>query len=215
MPVSLYEISIPVFIHSLTSLSAILKKGEAYADEKGIAHSKLLDARLVDDMAALPYQIQRCSDTSKGAAVRIAGIDNVAMPDNETTFEQLQARIHKTIEVLKSVDPKSMDDKDESPVILKLGGGEIKFTAKSYLLTFAIPNFYFHVSTAYGILVSPPTLIGDECFLSCREIPDHAANELNRGIWACRLGSATTWAHQIDGAVTQDAHCLEFFGSRG
>lgn len=156
MPISLYEISIPVFIRSLTNLSAILKKGEAYADEKGIAHSKLLDARLVDDMAALPYQIQRCSDSSKGAAVRMAGIDNVVMPDNETTFEQLQARIDKTIEFLRSVDPKSMDGKEESPVILKLGSREINFTAKSYLLTFAIPNFFFHATTAYGILVSPP-----------------------------------------------------------
>jgi uncharacterized protein len=158
MPVSLYEISIPVFIRSLTNLSAILKKGETYATEKGIPHAKLLEARLVDDMAALPYQIQRVSDTSKGAAVRVAGIENVAMADNETTFEQLQARIQKTIEVLKSVEPTSMDGKEESPVVLKTGSGEMKFTAKSYLLNFALPNFFFHVSTAYGILVSTTQL---------------------------------------------------------
>lgn len=154
MPLSLYEISIPVFIRSLTNLAGVLKKGEAYADEKGMPHSKLLDARLVDDMAALPFQIQRCSDTCKGAAVRIAGIENVAMTDNETTFEELQARIHRTIELLKSVNPASMDGKEESPVILKLGSGEIKFTAKTYLLDYALPNFFFHVSMAYGILVS-------------------------------------------------------------
>jgi hypothetical protein len=117
MPVSLYELSIAVFIRSLTNLAAILKKGEAYADEKGIPHAKLLDARLVEDMAALPYQIQRVSDTAKGAAVRVAGIENVVMADDETTFEQLQARIQKTIDLLQTVEPASMDGKEEAPIV--------------------------------------------------------------------------------------------------
>jgi hypothetical protein len=163
MPVSLYEVSIPVFIGSLTNLSAVLKKGEAYADEKGIPHAKLLEARLVGDMAALPYQIQRASDTSKGAAVRVAGIENVAMADNETTFEELQARIHKTVEFLKTVEPTSMDGKEESQVYMKTQAGDLKFTAKTYMLHFAVPNFFFHVTTAYGILVRTPQ---NSCFVS-------------------------------------------------
>ena len=154
MPVTLYELSIPVFIRNLNNLSAILKKGEAYADEQGIPHARLLEARLVEDMKALPYQIQRCSDSAKGAAVRVAGLQPVAMADNETTFEDLQARIQKTVDFLKSVERASMDDKDESPVVLKTGVGEVQFTATRYLLDFALPNFFFHVVTAYGILVS-------------------------------------------------------------
>ena len=154
MPVSLYEISVPVFIRSLNSLSAILKKGESYADEKGIPHAKLLEARLVDDMATLIYQIQRVSDTSKATAVRVAGVEPLPMPDNETTFADLQARIQKTIKFLETVQATSMDGKEDSPVVLKTGAGEINFTAKSYLLMFALPNFFFHVTTAYGILVS-------------------------------------------------------------
>ena len=156
MPISLYELSIPVFIRSLNNVSAFLKKGEAYADEKGIPHAKLLETRLVDDMAALPYQIQRASDTAKGAAVRVAGIKPVAMADNETTFDDLQARIQKTIELLKTVEATSMDGKEESPVVLKTAVGEINFTAKSYLLDYALPNFFFHITTAYGILVTTP-----------------------------------------------------------
>ena len=161
MPVSLYEISIPVFIRSLTNLAAILKKGEAYADEKGIPHSKLLESKLVDDMANLVYQVQRSSDTSKGAAVRVTGIEPVAMADTETTFEDLHARIQKTIEVLQAVEPTSMDGKEESPVVLKTGSGEYTFTATNYLLNFALPNFFFHVVTAYDILVSTLQLVFD------------------------------------------------------
>jgi uncharacterized protein len=159
MPVSLYEVSIPVFIRGFTNLSAVLKKGEAYADENGMPHTKLLEARLVGDMAALPSQIQRASDTCKLAAARVAGIENVAMADNETTFEELQARINKTIDFLKTVEPTSMDGKEDLPVVLKTPtAGDLEFPAKTFLLHFALPNFFFHVTTAYGILVrtAPP-----------------------------------------------------------
>jgi hypothetical protein len=155
MPVSLYEISIPVFIRGLTNLAAILQKAETYADEKGLPHSTFLDARLREDMAALPFQIQRCSDTSKGVVARVGGLDNVEMKDDETTFEQLRARIHKTIELLERVDPKSMDGKEEALVV---GPRGVQFTGKSFLLLYAIPNFFFHLTTAYGILVSSNSL---------------------------------------------------------
>lgn len=152
MPLSFYEISIAVFIRGLTNLSAFLKKGEAYADEKGIPHSKLLEARLTDDMAALIYQIQRVSDSSKGAAVRIGGAESVALEDNEATFADLQGRIQKTIDILKTVKESNMVGKEDDKVVLKTGSGEMTFTAKSYLLEFAIPNFYFHETTAYALL---------------------------------------------------------------
>ena len=158
MSITLYELSIPVFVRSLTNLSAILKKAEAYADEKGMPHAKLLEARLVDDMHALPAQIQRCSDSAKGAAVRVGGIAPVALADNETTFADLQARIQKTIDILGTVEATSMDGKEEAAVVLRTRSGEHTFTGKSYLLSFALPNFFFHVVTAYDILVSTRSL---------------------------------------------------------
>ena len=103
-------------------------------------------------MASLPFQIQRASDASKGAAVRVAGVEPVAMPDDETTFEELQARIQKTIDFLKTVPEDSMDGKEEKEVVIKRGESEWRFTAKTYLLEFALPNFYFHITTAYNIL---------------------------------------------------------------
>ena len=103
-------------------------------------------------MAALPFQIQRASDTAKSAATRVAGVDPVVMPDDETTFEELEARIQKTIDLLRTVPEDSMDGKEEQEVVQKMKGGERRFTARSYVLDVLLPNFYFHVTTAYAIL---------------------------------------------------------------
>lgn len=103
-------------------------------------------------MAPLPFQITRASDHAKNAAARVAGVEVVAMPDDEVTFQELQARIRKTIDFLKTVPPDSMDGKEEVEIVLKLKAGELRWTAKSYLLEFALPNFYFHLTTAYDIL---------------------------------------------------------------
>lgn len=103
-------------------------------------------------MAALPYQIQRVSDQAKNSAARVAGVQVVAMPDNETTFEELQARIQKTIEFLKTVPKDSMDGKEEEEIVIKSKSGEWRSTATSYVLDFVLPNFYFHITTAYNIL---------------------------------------------------------------
>ena len=117
-----------------------------------IPHAQLLETRLFEDMAALPYQIQRASDAAKGAAARISGGEGVSMPDDETTFEQLQTRIQKTIDYLKTVSEDSINGKEDAEVVVQSQRGEYKFTGESYLLTFAIPNFYFHVTTAYALL---------------------------------------------------------------
>ncbi|KAK4987511.1 hypothetical protein LTR66_007577 [Elasticomyces elasticus] len=152
MSLSLYDITIPVFIRGLNNLSAVLKKAEKYADEKGMPHSKLLEARLAPDMAALPFQIQTCSNTSKGAAVRVGGVEPTSMDDNESTFEELQTRIRKTIEILQGVDRKVFEGKEEKEVVLRAGGAEYKFTGKSFMLDYALPNFFFHDTAAYAIL---------------------------------------------------------------
>jgi hypothetical protein len=152
MALSLYDISIPVFIRSFGNLAEVLRKGEAFADENRIGHGEFLEARLYENMYPLSAQIQRASDTAKFTAVRVAGAENVPMADDETSFAELHARIEKTVAFLKAVPQNAMDGKEQAEVILKTGKGPVHFTARSYLLHFAIPNFFFHVTTAYDIL---------------------------------------------------------------
>lgn len=152
MPLSLYEITIPVFIRGLTNLSAILSKGSTYADAQNLPPAHLLEARLIEDMGSLTYQVQRVSNNAKNAVARVTGAEMLAVPDNETTFEELQARIQTTIDVLKTVQKDDMDGKEDEEIVIEIKGGELRSTGKSYLLDFMLPNFYFHVTTAYNIL---------------------------------------------------------------
>jgi uncharacterized protein len=149
MPLTLYEITIPPFIHCLKALSAILEKSRLYVPAN---EASLLSSRLIADMAALPFQIQRISDTAKGLAVRLGKAEPVVMPDTETTFPELQARIAKTIALLEKLDPKCMDGMEDVEVVLRTQGLDRKFTGRSYVQTFAVPNFYFHLCMAYAIL---------------------------------------------------------------
>ncbi|MDP9837896.1 hypothetical protein J2T09_002656 [Neorhizobium huautlense] len=168
MSLSLYDITLPAFIRAFENLSAILKKGETFADQNGLDHKELLEARLIDDMAPLTAQIQRASDTAKFVAVRVAGIDNVPMVDEEVTFADLHARIDRTVEILKAVEASAMEGKDEAEVVLKTGSGSMTFTARDYVLGFAIPNFYFHVTTAYAILRHKGVPVGKMDYLGPR-----------------------------------------------
>src|SRR3546814_329687 len=99
----LYDLTVPVFIRGLRNLSAILEKGAAYAEEKGIDPLTLTQARLTQDMAPLAAQVQYASDSAKGAVIRIGGLDPVPMPDTEQSFADLQERIGKTVAFLESV----------------------------------------------------------------------------------------------------------------
>ncbi|WP_309085320.1 DUF1993 domain-containing protein [Chelativorans sp.] len=152
MTLSLYEATIPVFIQTFGHFSKFLDKGRAFADEKEIPHSDLLEARLYPDMAPLTAQVQRASDTARFAAVRVGQVEPVSMPDTESSFDELQARISKTVEFLKAVPPQAIDAGEDIPVALKTQRFSMDFKGKEYLLGFALPNFYFHVTTAYGIL---------------------------------------------------------------
>lgn len=165
MALSMYEVSIPVFIRSLTNLSAILEKGAAHAKAQGTDAADLIQTRLVADMDPLPAQVQRASDSAKGCAARLAGVDIPSFPDTETTFPELQARIAQTIDFLKSIRPEQLEGSDTRVVELKLRGGPVTFDGKSYLLGFALPNFYFHVTTAYDILRHKGVQIGKMDFL--------------------------------------------------
>ena len=155
MPISMYHVSIPLFVRALGNLSAILEKGAVHPDG-----ATLVEARLPPDMLTLAGQIQRASDTSKACAARLAGIGNPSFADDETTFAQLQARIVKAVDFLRSVKPEQIDGTEVRAIAFKAGPRELKFTGESYLLTFAIPNFYFHVTTAYAILRHKGVAIG-------------------------------------------------------
>jgi uncharacterized protein len=165
MSVSLYDASVPVFIRALGNLSAILEKGKAFADEKGIPHSELLEARLFEDMAPLVTQIQRASDTAKFLAVRVGQVENVAMEDKEASFDDLQARIAATIAFLEKVPANSMDGREDAEVVLTTPNGSLLFTGKTYVLGFAVPNFFFHMTTAYGLLRNKGVPVGKMDYL--------------------------------------------------
>ena len=147
MPLSMYQASIPLLVRGLDNLSAVLKKGGAHPEA-----ATLVEARLAPDMFTLAGQVQRASDTAKGCAARLAGIDNPSFADTETTFAQLQERIAKTVDFLQGVKPEQIDGTEDKPIAFKAGPYMLNFTGASYLLTFVLPNFYFHVTTAYDIL---------------------------------------------------------------
>jgi hypothetical protein len=168
MSLSLYDVSVPAFLRGFANLSEILKKAQAFAEEKGLGPDELLGARLIEDMLPLIGQIQRVSDTAKFVIVRVAGTENVPMADEEKTFADLHARIDRTVEILKSVDPAAMADKEGIEVVLKTRNGETKFTGRDYVLGFALPNFYFHLTTAYAILRHKGVPIGKMDYLGAR-----------------------------------------------
>jgi hypothetical protein len=147
MPLSMYQASIPVLLRGLQNLTAVLKKGEASP-----GGADLVDARLAPDMLTLAGQVQRASDTAKGCAGRLAGVAAPSMPDEEKSFAELYARIDRTIDFLNSVKPAQIDGCEAKPVEVKAGPHTLTFTGESYLHTFVIPNFFFHVTTAYDIL---------------------------------------------------------------
>jgi hypothetical protein len=152
MSISPYDLTIPTFQRGFATLSKLLDKAEAFAQEKAIKPEILVNARLAPDMLSLAGQIQRMSDTAKGAASRLTGTDAPSFPDDEVTLADLRARIEKTTTYLASVSQSAFDGAEERTVVLKTRGGELSSSGKDYLLTFVLPNFYFHLTTAYAIL---------------------------------------------------------------
>lgn len=152
MSLTMYQASIPAFVRMLGNLSAILDKAAAHAEAKKIDPSIFINARLAPDMFPLSRQVQIATDMVKGCAARLAGIEVPRYEDTETTFAELQARIAQTKEFLQSVSTQQIDGSENRPIILKFGSRELSFLGQAYLLDFVIPNFHFHLTTAYAIL---------------------------------------------------------------
>jgi uncharacterized protein len=168
MTLSMYSASVPVLVRGLTNLSAILDKAVASAEARKIDPAVFVAARLAPDMNPFTAQIQTASDSAKGAGARLTGTEAPSFPDNETTFPELQARIQKTIDYLQSLKPEQFDGAETRDVVMKFPNGEMKFTGQDFLLRFALPNFYFHLTTAYAILRHNGVEIGKMDFLGAR-----------------------------------------------
>ena len=150
---SMSNASIPVFEISLNALSALLDKAAAYCEGKKIDPAALLNTRLFPDMFPLTRQVQSACDQAKNGGARLAGIDPPRYEDNEQTIAELKARIAKTVAFLKTLDAKKIDASADREIIFPLGPtnkGHMKGT--DYLNHFVLPNFYFHLTTAYDIL---------------------------------------------------------------
>jgi hypothetical protein len=165
MPFSLSQASLPVFEIHLNALSAILDKAEAYAAAKKIDPAALLHARLFPDMFDFTRQVQVATDQARRGAARVAGAEPPSYPDTETNFEQLKARLAKTVAYLKTLDAKEIDAAAAREITFPLGPKKGQMKGADYLIHFVLPNFYFHVTTAYAILRHCGLEIGKQDFI--------------------------------------------------
>lgn len=153
MSLSMYSASVPVFQQMLGALSDVLKKGEAHAVAKGFDPGVLLQARLAPDMFPLSRQVQIACDFAKSVPARLAGVEVPSFEDNEQTFTELQARIDKTLAFIASLDAAQFDGSELRSIVLRPGTPkERTLSGQSYLLAYGLPQFLFHVTTAYALL---------------------------------------------------------------
>ena len=165
MALSMYQASAPVFIKILGNLKAILEKAAAHAAAKKIDESVLVNARLYPDMLPLSAQVQIASDMARGTMARLAGADPSPIEDKEKTLADLMARIDAAVAQVRSFQAAQIDGTETRQITRKIGGKTMTFNGLDYLLTFALPNFYFHVTTTYAILRHNGVEIGKGDFL--------------------------------------------------
>ena len=163
--IDMYHASVPIVLRALTNLKSILGKAEAWAAEKNVKEETVLNARLALDMLPFAKQIQLVSDSSKGLAARLGGVENPSYADDETTFAQLHERLQKTIDFISSVPQANFDGAEGREVVLKFPSRTMEFTGLAYLTGFVIPNLFFHVTTAYAILRHNGVPLGKSDFL--------------------------------------------------
>ncbi|TAM88306.1 MAG: DUF1993 domain-containing protein [Candidimonas sp.] len=165
MATTMYDVSIPVFTRALRNLSAVLKKGQAHAQSKSSAPDGLLKQRLIFDMFPLAMQVQRACDTAARSAARMAGTTPQVFPDTETTFDQLRDRITRTIAYLDTFKPEQINAAEGRDITRPSGKDTVHYKGLPYLTDYALPNFFFHCTTAYDILRVAGTPIGKRDFL--------------------------------------------------
>lgn len=165
MTLSMYQASVPAFLQQLRALCGVLQKAAAHASARKIDPGVLLNARLFPDMLPLTRQVQIACDFAKGASARLAGVEPPAYEDNEKSFEELQARIEKTMAFVKTLKPGQIDGSEDRDIAVKIAGKPVTFKGQPYLVNFVLPNFYFHAATAYGILRHNGVELGKRDFI--------------------------------------------------
>jgi hypothetical protein len=165
MSMSLYAVSVPVFARTLTNLKAVLAKAKAHALEHKIEEAAFINARLFPDMFPLSRQVQIASDIARGCAARLAGVEPPSFEDNEQSFDDLIARVDRTIEYMRGLDESAFDNAETREITRPVGGQPHTFTGANYLLQFGMPNVYFHAATAYDILRHNGVPLGKGDFL--------------------------------------------------
>jgi hypothetical protein len=153
MSLSIYQVSVPIFQRHLACLSAMLDKAAQYTLARKIEPSVLLQTRLYPDMFALVKQIQLSTDFANRAVARLAGVEVPPASDTETNFDELKTRIARTIDFVSSLRPEQFEGSENKDLLIPMGPrGNVPYKGGDYLLTFALPNFFFHVTTSYDIL---------------------------------------------------------------
>jgi hypothetical protein len=165
MSLSLYQCSVPVYERSLNAFLGVLDKAEEHAKARKFDPANYLTIKLSPDMFPLARQIQSFCDHAKNSSFRLAGQQPPVKEDKETTIAELRERIHATLDMLKSIDPKAMEGGETREIVIPAGSGKLKADGADYLLHFAMPNFYFHLTTAYDILRAGGVEIGKRNFI--------------------------------------------------
>ena len=166
MPLSMHAASVPVFKQLLAGLGDVLGKAEAHAIDRKIDPSVLLQTRLFPDMFPLVRQVQIACDFAKSVPARLAGVDVPAYDDSEQSFAELQARIAKTLAFIDGLDAGAFDGGEERTILLRPGTPkERSISGQGYLLNYGLPQFFFHVTTAYALLRHNGVEVGKKDFM--------------------------------------------------
>ncbi|NNF66592.1 MAG: DUF1993 domain-containing protein [Gammaproteobacteria bacterium] len=168
MTISMYQASAPVLVQSLTALENILAKATAHAEKHDIDPVVLLESRLYPDMFPLTRQVQIATDIAVRGVCRLAGDEPVSMPDTEKSFAQLSQRIAKAVAAIEAYQPQQIDGSEDRSIQLQLRSGEMNFTGQQFLLSFVLPNLYFHITTTYAILRHNGVSLGKADFLGAK-----------------------------------------------
>ena len=152
MSITMHSASVPIFVRMLANVNDWLGKAETHASAKKFDSSVYLSARLAPDMLTFTKQIQIACDTAKFCVARLAGVESPKFEDNETTITELRERIDATIAYVKSVPAAQIDGSEEKDITIPRRDGSTIMKGEAYLKHFALPNFFFHVTTAYALL---------------------------------------------------------------
>jgi hypothetical protein len=165
MIISMYQASVPRFVNILGNLSNILDKAQAHVDTKKLDPTTLTSYRLFPDMLPMTSQVQIACDTAKGVVARLAGVEIPVYEDTEKTLVDLKARVAKTIAFIQTLTPAQIDGTEGKEIVIKRRDKETRYNGMQFLLGHAVPNFYFHVTTAYNILRHNGIEIGKRDYL--------------------------------------------------